>query len=176
MKFLQHYHSFIALLSRRKGIPVVLFAVMLLFNGVIFPRFVPSKTRQPPDIHLHYNARYLSGYLSHLSTAQRRRSLLFHTTADVLYPVIYTLLLSILLFLTGQKERKTVISFPLFIFLFDMLENTGIVILLTSSRHTGLFYKASIHVTPFFTTIKWLCAGITILILLFLAIRHFTAK
>lgn len=165
MKVLQKYYSIIATLSRKKWIIAVLFLCIILLNVVIFPLFISPGEPKLIDARFHYNSYDLSNYLTQLTPAQQTRSILLHLTADILYPVIYTLLLSILLYFTGGKYKKALITLPLFIFIFDILENSGIVILLTKALALKPPVRILLILAPVFTTIKWILVIITVLIL-----------
>jgi hypothetical protein len=87
--------------------------------------------------------------------------ILFELTGDVIYPVVYTLTFS--LFITYLFQRAFAPDSPLqklhwapFVaFVFDLLENIGLVILLGAypQQLTGVVLIASL-----FTIIKWLAA------------------
>ncbi len=171
MKHIQKYYSYIGRLSRTRGAWVVLLILVLLFNFVILPLLVPSKQEKLLDTRLHYTSRDVSQYLATLNSTRKTRSLIFHTTVDILYPVIYTLFLSVLFYLTGSRHRKLFVLMPLTIFIFDLLENSGIVFLVAVSQTGGALYKSVITVTPLFTTAKWVCTGITVITLLFMVIK-----
>lgn len=165
MKVLQKYYSIIATLSRKKWIIAVLFLCIILLNVVIFPLFISPGEPKLIDARFQYNSYDLSNYLTQLTPAQQTCSILLHLTADILYPVIYTLLLSILLYFTGGKYKKALITLPLFIFIFDILENSGIVILLTKALALKPPVRILLILAPVFTTIKWILVIITVLIL-----------
>ena len=86
----------------------------------------------------------------------------FLLTADIIYPVSYTLFFLWSIALLGrqsdmQNDAKLMTA-PLLLLVFDMLENTTIILLLTlyPSKPVALALVASV-----FTTTKWIFAGLT---------------
>lgn len=89
-------------------------------------------------------------------------------TVDIIYPVIYTLAFGLLIswlfqrgFSTGSKMQRLNIL-PIGTWFFDLLENLGIVIILSAfpSRVTAVAW-----VTTILTMIKWMFAGASILLI-----------
>jgi len=93
----------------------------------------------------------------------------FELTADILYPIVYTLFFSLLItwlfqrgFAPTSKIQKWNVL-PFGAWLFDLLENLGIVTLLLVYPST----PASVAwLTTLLTMIKWMFAGGTILLIL----------
>jgi hypothetical protein len=91
-------------------------------------------------------------------------------TADIIYPIVYTLFFSLCItwffqraFAAGSKlQRLNVVPFGAW--LFDLFENLGIVVLLTvyPSQPAALAW-----LTAVFTALKWTFAGASILLTLF---------
>lgn len=89
-------------------------------------------------------------------------------TVDIIYPVVYTLALGLLIswlfqrgFSTKSKMQGLNIA-PIGAWLFDLLENLGIVTLLTTfpAQLTAIAW-----LTTFFTMVKWIFAGISMLLI-----------
>ncbi len=165
MKVLQKYYSLIVTLSRKKWIIAFLFLCMILLNVVIFPLLISPGEPKLIDARFHYNSHDLSNYLAQLTPTQQTRSLILHSTADVLYPVVYTLLLSILLSFTGGKYKMALTALPLLIFIFDIFENSGIILLLVESLSLNPPAQILLILIPVFTTVKWILVAVTVLIL-----------
>ncbi len=174
MKALRFYSSIIRCVSQKRGVVVVLLLVIPLFNMIIFPFIVSKGALQPHDIMLYYSPRDLIEYIRGLSPSQKVVSLVFHATADIIYPFLYTLLLSILLFLTltgrginkNSRTMKSLIFMPLTIFFLDLMENTGMIILVILSKPETPLPGIIAIITSEATTLKWIGAGLTIVILM----------
>lgn len=90
-------------------------------------------------------------------------------TADILYPIVYTLFFSLLISWLFQRgfpagstmQRLNVVPFGGW--LFDLLENLGIVAMLSIFPSTP---AALAWLTALFTAVKWLFAGASILLVL----------
>ncbi len=106
----------------------------------------------------------------------------FELTIDIIYPIVYTLFFSLLITWLFQKgfaseskmQRLNVIPFGAW--LFDLLENLGIVTLLsTYPIRLGI----AAWLTTFFTMVKWLFAGASLILVIvgiFAAIRNIFKK
>lgn len=162
----------------KPGIIILLFATILLFNLILFPYFTKiclgGKTGISVsgmlDTRLYYSAGDVQTFLASKTESEKKCSILVHVTADAVYPVIYSIFLSILFSsLVGKltdgsgkkpklpgKASALLIVFPLLILLADYLENTFIVILLAESK-TGSDTLAHplAYITPFVTSVKW---------------------
>lgn len=90
-------------------------------------------------------------------------------TADIIYPIVYLFAFGLLiswLFKRGYASNSSMRKYntaPVFAFVFDMLENLNIVTLLSIFPSTPVILGWTLFV---FTTIKWLFAGISILLIL----------
>lgn len=90
-------------------------------------------------------------------------------TADIIYPIVYTLFLSLLIswlfqrgFPAGSRlQRLNVVPFGGW--LFDLLENLGIVAMLSIYPATP---AALAWLTALFTLVKWLFAGASMVLVL----------
>ncbi|MBL8097959.1 MAG: hypothetical protein JNK81_02200 [Anaerolineales bacterium] len=90
-------------------------------------------------------------------------------TADIAYPIIYTLAFGLLIswlfkrgFAPNSNMRKYNVA-PVFAFVVDMLENLNIVTLLSIFPSKPVFLAWTLFV---FTTFKWLFAAISIVLIL----------
>jgi hypothetical protein len=95
---------------------------------------------------------------------------IFELTGDIFYPIVYTLFFSTMItwlfqrsFASESKMQKLNIV-PLGAWTFDLLENLGIVWMLSIYPSTPPLLA---WVTAFFTMIKWSFAGASIILLLF---------
>ena len=172
---IKKYQIFIQGISRRKWLISALVLLFLLFNFLVFPLATKNEPRML-DTRLHYNRANIIAYLFQLTPSQKSSQILMHTTIDLLYPILYTLLLSTLLFISGKKHRNLLVLLPLSIFIFDILENSGIVVLFSRIPHTNVLYRTALTITPLFTMVKWLCAGISSIALSVAVIRYVISK
>ena len=93
----------------------------------------------------------------------------FELTGDIIYPIVYTLFFSLLITWLFQRgfaanspmQKLNVVPFGLW--LFDLLENLGIVAMLSlyPSTPAGLAWVAAL-----FTLVKWLFMGVTVALIL----------
>ncbi len=99
-------------------------------------------------------------------------------TVDILYPIIYTLAFGLLiswLFQRGLKpgsKWNLLNTVPVGAWLFDLLENLGIVTLLSQFPSQPIIVA---WLTTLFTMIKWIFAGVSILLIiigLVMAVRN----
>ena len=82
-------------------------------------------------------------------------------TIDVIYPVVYTLIMSISLFVLFSKNEKLA-WLPYLLFISDLFENEGIITLLYSNPKE---LNNLAIVTRIFSTVKWILAVLIVLIL-----------
>ncbi|MBI5295512.1 MAG: hypothetical protein HY869_08545 [Chloroflexi bacterium] len=93
----------------------------------------------------------------------------FELTGDILYPIVYTLFFSLLiswLFQRGFAPASNMQKWnvlPFGIFVFDLLENLGIVTLLSVYPSTPVIVAV---LTTLITMVKWVFAGGSILLIL----------
>ena len=82
-------------------------------------------------------------------------------TADVVYPLVYAFLFGIILALIyKEKFRTIIITLPFYAMIFDLIENTAIVILLKTFPDQSLTMAI---ICEIFKLLKWLSLGIIIL-------------
>ena len=176
MKAFRFYTATITTLSGKRWVIILLPLLILLFNTVIFPWIIYKGNIEPHDILLHYSAGDLAGYIGRMTPEQKVFSIMFHTTADIVYPVLYTILLSILLFLTSDKYSGALTLLPLPVFFLDLTENVGTVLLVALSKPQIPVPDVFFTLTAAVTTLKWLFAGITTLMLVIVSLLHIYHK
>lgn len=167
-----------------KGWLIVIFAVLdVLFMGVILPRIQASLEALsggvgPIDLRFFSTPAQVNAMIEAYGEAGRASYRLVELTADILYPIVYTFFFALLLswllqraFASGSSARRLNLV-PVGAWLFDLLENLGIVALLSIYPNTsGLLAWATI----LFTVVKWVFAFATLVLILFalvLAIRN----
>jgi len=158
---------------------VVFFAGEMLFNAVILPNQqakmeAASGGTGPIDLQIFYTPEKVYGMVASYGEAGRADYRTFELTGDLLYPIVYTLFFALLItwlfqrgFAAGSPmQRLNVI--PLGAWLFDLLENIGIVSMLSVYPSTP---AALAWVAAVFTLVKWLFSGATIVLILIGLVR-----
>jgi len=146
----------------------------IIFNAVILPGQqakieAGSGGTEPIDLQIFYTPEKVYGMIASYSDEVRASYRLFELTGDIVYPIVYTLFFS--LFITWLFQRgfssnskmQALNVVPFGGWLFDLLENLGIVAMLSvyPSTPAGMAWVSAI-----FTLIKWLFAGTTIVLIL----------
>ncbi len=164
------YYKLISFLAR-KWIFYLLLSLILTFNFFIFPGFFKGNP-VPPDVKIFYTANYLKSYVNNLDQISKTREILFHWTLDLIYPIIYTIFLSIIfIFLNRSKSKKLIVYFPLSVFIFDIAENVLLSIIMIKNT-AQIFFK----VTPIITLAKWFFLLINVFLMLFLLMKSTILK
>jgi len=161
------YYSF---LNRFKNKWIILFllGLILIINFFIFPSLkIPEE--KILDVRLYYTPKEAIDYSQQLTQNGIKKSIIMHSTVDIIYPCVYTLFLSsIILYLKGDKR---LVSVPLLIFTADILENLSIIFLLIIPKQS-IFLKIPSYIGSAATTLKWASFGICFIIILFLGIKR----
>ncbi len=171
----KRYRGFIQKISRL-WVFYFLFSLILAFNFFVFPDFF-RRSMAPPDVRIFYSTNYLNDYLKSLPADYRVKQLIFYWTCDFIYPLIYTVFLSIVYIMLLPKVRlksskaEIFVFFPLIIWIFDMIENTILTLLIIDVSKGNSLYSILLKVAPFVTTLKWVSVLVNIVIILFLLIR-----
>ena len=136
--------------------------IVLLFQFLWFPQFLPKgKHAVMIDTEMAYNAEDAYEIIGNYTDSMRQRYIYGEVTLDLVFPVIYTLLFSFLIFFLFKSPKLAL--FPFIQLIFDYLENTGIVIMLLTWPNK-IMWLAS--VTSVFSMIKWVLAGVSIILIL----------
>jgi hypothetical protein len=154
----------------------LVFALLLLnalFMGFIMPLISGllkdgSAARQPMDLQFFSTPEKLFRIAQSYGEFGRVFYRSVELTVDIIYPIVYTLAFGLLIswlfqrgFATKSKMQKLNII-PIGAWLFDLLENLGIVTLLSTfpARLTAVAW-----LTTFFTMVKWIFAGASMLLI-----------
>lgn len=141
---------------------LLLFVIWVLFMAVIMPNLAGDKSAVPIDLQFAYTPDRAYELIDSYSPETRSSYIIGEMTLDVIYPIIYTLFLS-LTFLLLYPNKQKIAFFPYVIFIADMLENTGIIIMLYN-------YPARLNnvaiITSVFSTIKWSLVVIAFVLLI----------
>lgn len=153
---------------------LVFLAGEIFFNAVVLPGQqakleAGSGGMGPIDLQLFYTPEKVYGMIASYSPEVRSAYRTFELTGDIIYPIVYTLFFSLAitwLFQHGFAANSNVHKYnvvPFGAWLFDLLENLGIVTMLSIYPSTPALLA---WVTAIFTLVKWLFAGASIILLL----------
>jgi hypothetical protein len=158
--------NFIARYSTWKSI-LVLLVLNIVFPAVVFPFFQGNPANIPLDLQFSYSPEKAYELLAQFSSEDLKLYRIMELTADIIYPIIYGVFFSLILF----KLSKNIIfaSIPLLAILADIIENTGIVILISSLPNQ---LSAIASITSIFTSLKWILIISSILLILVLMVRN----
>jgi hypothetical protein len=143
--------------------------LFLVFDFFVLPALASPGGKSLPvlDLRFWYTPQQAFDAISQYSPQARQASVITHLTVDVIYPLIYGLLLSLLLIVVFREAPPAQQNqFPLFPWravIADLLENIGLaaMFMLYPSQFLLLSW-----VTAVFTALKWLQIGFSILVLL----------
>jgi len=138
---------------------LILLAIFFFFSFVVFPALTNKSNITPLDLQYFYSADKAYNTIAQFNQEERTQYIITECTADAVYPIVYTLLLSFALFLFFNKLWLA--RLPLIIFLIDYLENICIIILV-KRYPTELDVLANI--TGFLSGVKWISVLIIVII------------
>ena len=158
-----------------KGWLVLAFLIgEVFFNAVILPGQQAkiesgSGGMGPIDLQLFYTPDKVYGMIEAYSPEVRASYRLFEMTGDIIYPIVYTLFFALAITWlfqrgfasTSNMQRYNVVPFGAW--LFDLLENICIVTMLSIYPSSP---SALAWISAIFTLVKWLSAGVSIVLLL----------
>ncbi len=156
----------------RPEILVLLFAMALIVNFMLFPLLMPTgEGLKPLDVMFAYSPAEAYGMIAAYGEEARQDYIRGLLLIDFAYPVVYSLLLCFGIYLLWHTPRLALQ--PLLIMAADYLENTGILIMLTAwpERVTGLATATSI-----FTTLKWSMVALAVILILSGMVRRFIIR
>jgi hypothetical protein len=164
-----------ALKKYANGWLVLLFlAGEILFNAVILPAQqarikAGSGEVGPIDLQFFYTPEKAYSMIESYGDAGRASYRAFELTGDIIYPIVYTLFFSLAITwlfqrgFAGDSQMHKYNAVPFGAWLFDLLENLSIVIMLSIYPSTPALLA---WIATIFTMLKWLFALVTILLLL----------
>ncbi|MCP4138882.1 MAG: hypothetical protein GY755_01070 [Chloroflexi bacterium] len=155
---------------------LALFALQMLFNLVIMPSASSSDTHDIPilDLQFFYTPQRAYEIISAYTPELRQAAAMTRLTLDIIYPIVYGLMLCLLLVVTFRKAfpksrfADTSVFVPWIGVLFDYLENFGLATMYLSYP-TEFYFLA--RLTSIFTTLKWTFIGIGFLLALIGAVK-----
>ncbi|MDQ3005658.1 MAG: hypothetical protein M3R47_09790 [Chloroflexota bacterium] len=152
---------------------LLFFAGEVFFNAIILPTQqakmeASSGGTGPIDLQLFYTPEKVYSMVESYGNAGRASYRAFLLTGDIIYPIVYTLFSS--LFITWLFQRgfpsnskmQALNVVPLGGWLFDLLENLGIVTMLSVFPSTP---DVLAWITAIATLIKWMFAAATIVLI-----------
>lgn len=153
---------------------LVFLAGEIFFNAVVLPGQQAkiesgSGGMGPIDLQLFYTPEKVYGMIEAYSPEVRASYRLFEMTGDIIYPIVYTLFFSLAvtwLFQRGFASSSNMQKYnvvPFGAWLFDLLENICIITMLSIYPSTP---PALAWISAVFTLVKWLFAGITVILIL----------
>jgi len=149
---------------------MVLIALYLVFVLVLFPALAGDGEVAPLDLMFSYSAEEAYQQIEAYGPTVRHNYAISALTLDVAYPLTYSLMFSVWLTLLIKGKSKlvcTIRMLPFVVLLMDLLENSGIVIMLLNFP-TRLDSVAT--ATSVATSLKWVFAGVVILLTLGLSL------
>ncbi|MEH6910100.1 MAG: hypothetical protein V7459_05895 [Oceanicoccus sp.] len=141
---------------------LVLLLLVAIFNAIIMPNLAGDQQAVPIDLQFAYSPERAYELVNSYSEKTRYHYMIGEMTVDVLYPIVYTLFLSLTLLLLFPKNPKIALI-AYVIFFADMLENVGIITMLYNFPKE-LYTVAML--TSVFSTIKWSVVAITLSLLI----------
>ena len=155
---------------------LLLFALQMLFNLVILPGVSSSDTHDLPvlDLQFWYTPQRAYEIIGAYPAELLRSAAIGRLTVDMVYPLVYGLLISLLLIVTFRRAfaKKDFADWAVFIpwggVLGDYLENISLSTLYLQypAELTSLAWMASI-----FTATKWTLIGIAFVLVLIGAVK-----
>lgn len=175
------YFKFVCFVARPRVVLIFLGLYLIFILGVMPNLAGPESDTPPIDLAFHYSVDEVYGWIEAYGVLGRQQYMIGEMTFDVAYPIVYTcLFIGLTGYLIGFEERIRastnggnhrfvwLVFLPLVIWLFDMLENIGIVTMLINYP-TVLAPVATL--TAWATSIKWSFAGLVIAITILLVVR-----
>lgn len=159
---------------------LVFFVLLGLFGGLIMPLFESMLINRAGqavellDLQFGFAPEAVHGHLTSYGESGRPFYMVLELTADVVYPMVYTLFFSIALFLFYRRSgvAKPVYRLhrlPLIVILLDYLENLSIVALL--ALYPSEVYWLAVLCSAL-TVLKWVSVGLVVVLILFGLIRQ----
>lgn len=149
-----------------------LFGMLLLFKLVLFPNFfLKGQNVKLLDLQFAYTPQEAYQLIENYGETVRKSYIIGELTIDLIYPIIYSLLLSFIIFFIYKHQK--IALFPFLILITDYLENFGIVTLLYNYPQKLIIVA---WITSFFSTLKWILILSSILIVIIGLIKKINFK
>ena len=142
----------------------VLFSTILLKNAEEKINSLAGEEIGVIDLQIGFNPQKTLTMVESYGDRARDYYAFVEMTLDIAYPIIYTLMLTIILGLVYRKSKRWQFRLsPLLILVFDLIENLNIVILLKTFPSQNM---AIAQLVEFFKLLKFLTLAIIVLIIL----------
>lgn len=138
--------------------PLVLFFLIILYLLIIlvlFPAFATAAYAQPLDLLFYYSPDKAYTLIESYGPQVRHSYAISALTLDVIYPLTYSLMFSVwlsLLLKQGNRLKCAITMLPFVILIFDLFENSGIVVMLLNYPQR---LDIIAQMTSLATTTKW---------------------
>jgi len=170
--------------SAKGWIILPLFLVMLLFEAVLLPGAQATLEEAsggtgPIDLQFFYGATTANEMIASYGDAGRAAYRTTELTADLLFPIVYTVFMALSISWLFQRafDKGSAAQYlnlaPAGAWLFDLLENIGVVIML-STFPTQSFLAA--FLTSIFSGLKWAFVFFSVILLLFGAVTYIFSR
>ncbi len=152
---------------------LILLGLVVVFNVLIMPQLAGGQEVVPIDLQFAYTPEQAYELIDSYTEETRATYAIGEMTFDVAYPIVYTLFMSITLMLLYPNKWE-IAWLPYVVFTADMLENTGIIIML---KNYPSHLNTVAWMTSGFSTAKWsLVMLVLVMILVGLGKKLFTKK
>jgi len=147
---------------------VVLMLLSIFFPAVLFPAHGAGDIR-PLDLYFSYSSNQAYEYLAALGAEGRSAYICMALTSDLVFPVVYSMALSVALMLVLRKllplsgRVRYLCIFPFLIVIADWCENLGLAMVARAFPEQA---DALVRSASLFTSLKWIFIALTILMLL----------
>ncbi len=164
------FHSLFEKWASWKSV-LLFFALQMLFSIIIMPAASGSSDHNLPvlDLQFFYTPRQAYEIIGTYSPSMRQAAAITRLTLDVVYPLIYGMMLTFLLTLTFRRAfaprplADAAIFIPWGGVLFDYLENIGFAVMFLSYPKEYYFLA---QVSAVFTALKWTLIGVAFVLAL----------
>ena len=160
----------------RPAVLMVLIGFYLVFVLVLFPALGGDGKAAPLDLMFSYSPHQAYQKIESYGPQIRHRYAISAMTLDVAYPLTYSLMFSVWLSLLLPPKSKTACSIcmlPFAVLLLDLLENSGIVVmLLVFPKRLDMLATA----TSLATSLKWISAATVIILTLGFSLNRLYKK
>lgn len=171
----RRYYNILKQLANRQTI-CLLIVIFGLFQAVILPGAANSLAyysgeTQIIDLSFALPATQLYEMVDAYGVRGRQLYAIIEVTVDLIYPIVYTLLMSLLLTVLHRKmnlRHYGILWFPIGIMIIDYLENLGIVLMLLLFPAEWMPLAVSVSLL---TAIKWTLVCANVLLILGLSVR-----
>lgn len=141
---------------------LILLGLLIIFNLLIFPLFYKTNQNNTLlDLQFSYSSEKAYDILAEYNDKELKKYIIGELTVDLVYPIVYTLFISFLIFKLTKKN--TLSLFPLLIMFSDYFENIGIVAII---NYLPQKLPNIVILTSLFTSLKWILIAISILLIL----------